>query len=366
MQKSFVCFFLFLISSFAVAGEWETPQQIEVGRFKSRAIWNSIKSENGELAPVVILVPGSGPSGPKEWIPASLTTDEKDASIFDPIAAALNQAGVQTLQLGKPGVEDLPQWDLSKLFYDKGLYASLHWSDLVSNLKDGVAFVRNQATVDPHRIFILGHSEGTQVAVDYAKSDSSIAGLILLGYSGEDMATTMDWQLFRRGIEDFVATDVDSDHDGFVTPAEAMQWEEFSWNWQPGENPVSISAIEKVLRNDPRLRGAYHQMENSPLYSNGIWNRGPIYQSTASLSQDIYIFTGALDEQTPPLQALQAEKECKRLQKVNCHVSIVPGLGHGFSPPKGPRAHPFLDMTVGPVDRSFLALVLDLGKRLAN
>ena len=71
------------------------------------------------------------------------------------------------------------------------------------------------------------------------------------------------------------------------------------------------------------------------------------------MKQDVYIFTGELDIQTHPREALAVRGECARLKKKNCSVFIVPELGHGFSIPRGPRHHRFLDATIGPIDPKF-------------
>lgn len=337
--------------SLPISGDFES-KIIQVGRYFSRAIF---KAKIEGKAPLVILVPGSGPNGPRELIPKSLTVDEKDAPIFDQLSLALNRAGIQTLQLGKPGVEDRTIFDPGNIFYDLNLYKNLNWNDLLNNLDDAVAFALQQPTVDRERIWILGHSEGTQIAVDYAKSHSQPAGLILLGYSGEDVKTIVDWQIYRRSIDAFIALDVDANHDGFVSKTEASKWPaEFRWSWKEGEESISLARIEAEFRANANRKAAYSALEHSKLYENGIWNRGSIYSETASLKLPVYVFTGQLDLQTPPEQALKLGDACKAAQKSNCIVTIVPGLGHGFSVPKPPRAHPYLDMTVGPVSQDFL------------
>lgn len=343
------------------APQW-IKSSIQIGRYHSRGLLG-LKKEG--KAPLVILVPGSGPNGPRELIPGSLTVDGKDAAIFHQFAATLNEAGVQTLQLGKPGVEDRTTFDPKAIFYDLNQYKGLHWSDLLNNLDDAFNFALTQPTVDSQHIWILGHSEGTQVAVEYARANSKVAGVILLGYAGEDISTIVDWQIFRRGIDDFVEPDVDTNHDGIITKDEAAKWQGvFFWDWKEGQQSVTTTEIEAVLRADPERQAAFNAMKSTPLYADGIWNRGPIYGETASLKQPVYVFTGQLDEQTPPDEAMKLDAACKAVQKNDCIVSLIPGVGHGFSPPVPPRSHPFLDMTVGPPSQDFLNTLAGLAIRL--
>ena len=87
---------------------------------------------------------------------------------------------------------------------------------------------------------------------------------------------------------------------------------------------------------------------------NGIWDRKPIYAHTAAIAGEMYIYTGSLDLQNRPQEALSVKTECDKIQKQNCRVTIVPGEGRGFSPPRPPRSHPYLDLTIGRISNSFL------------
>jgi len=308
------------------------------------------------------MIPGSGANGPEEMMPTTLTLDNQDHSLFQEISDPLNQTGVFTIALGKPGVDFFSSWDKQKWFYDKALYQSLHWQDLLDNVHAAVDYALTQPNVDPKRIYLLGHSEGTQVAVDCAALDSRVKGIILLGYMGADMETVLDWQFYKRDIEFFVATDVDANKDGFVDRTEAAKWPDFVWAWKDDQQKISYAEIEAVLRADPTLKTIFNKMANSPLYSNGIFNRGEINSKTVSLQQDVFVFNGALDMQTPAREALKLEALCKEKHKKNCEISIIPGVGHGFSAPKPPLSQQVVNLTVGPIDLKFQKILSDFAK----
>ena len=301
----------------------------------------------------VILVPGSGANGPEEQMPSNVTLDGKDHSLFEQFSSSLNRADVSTLQLGKPGVEYFSGWDKTSWFYDKALYQRLKWKDLVDNVRSAIDLALTLPGTDPDRIYILGHSEGTQVAVDVANADSRVRGVILLGYVGMDLGSILDWQLYRRDIEFFVATDVDANKDGFVDKAEAALWPDFEWNWQPGQDNVSYAEIEAALRADSRLKAVFDKLEASPLYGDGIFRRGEIHTLAASLKQDVFVFNGSLDMQTPASEAIALQAKCQQLGKQNCHIEIVRGVGHGFSAPRPPKSQPVVDLTIGPASSQF-------------
>lgn len=347
-----------LVPSLALA-----QQQLTFGRFQSRAIFN--QTDDGKcFDPLVILVPGSGSNGPEEMMPSTLTGDGKDHSLFAAFSEGLRRGHVGTLAVGKPGVDFFSSWDKTKWFYDASMYQNLGWQDLIDNLKDAVAFAKTLPCVDPSRIVVLGHSEGTQVAVDFSNQNpSDVAGIILVGFSGENLATTVDWQLFRRDIDAWLAPDVDVNHDGYISMDEAKAWPDFHWDWKPIQTQVSFADIEKELRATPALQQAYQKMSTAKIW-NGVFNRSPIYPEAAALKQDIYVFTGTLDVQTRPEEAIKLRDECAAQHKANCEVYLVPGLGHGMSTPKGPWKQKLLDSTLGPVDESFLVLLANTAGKL--
>jgi pimeloyl-ACP methyl ester carboxylesterase len=347
------------------------PEKIQVGKFHSRGLWT--KSTTSGKRPAVILIPGSGPNGPEEMMPPEVTVDRKSHSIFESISQPFFQANWNVLSLGKPGIEfHSGSWAPEKLFYDKDFYMHIKWGQLIENLDEGLKFLKSQPSVDSKKIFILGHSQGTQVAVEYASHHPDVAGLILIGYSAEDYKTILEWQIFKRPIEHFVATDVDLDHDGFVSRAEAAKWPGplnlddaiLEWNFRPGKNKISYAEIEEDLRSKPENQKLIRMLKEAPFLANGLYDRGPLYKMAAQLKMPLYVFTGSLDLLTPPKEALKLQEVCKDVGKKNCEVHIVSGLGHGFSPPRGPRKHPLLDITVGPVEQSFLDLLGSLITRL--
>jgi pimeloyl-ACP methyl ester carboxylesterase len=345
-----------MVQSFSICAE----EKLTLGRFNSKAIFT--KSASGICpSPLVILIPGSGPNGPEEMIPAASTVDGKEHSIFSSYSAGLNSGGVNTLALGKPGIDFFKTWNQADFFYDINLYKNLSWQDLIDNLKDAVEYSKKLTCVDKNRIYVLGHSEGTQVAADYAKQfPQDLKGIILVGFSGESLATTTDWQLFRRSIDLFISPDIDSDHDNFISRAEAALFaDSFHWEFKPEVDKISIIEIEEYLRSIKALQDQFNAFSNSKLWQ-GVFNRTPLYQDIAALPIDVYTFTGALDVQTRPEEALRLKTACIAAHKVNCEVMIVEGLGHAMSKPRGPRSHKLLDATLGPVDESFLELLKKL------
>ncbi len=216
----------------------------------------------------------------------------KSEAVFSQFSQPFHEAGIHTLALGKPGIDFAGPTDqpFQVHFYDRDLYLQLQWKDLIQNLDEAVRFAKTLPNVDPEKIYILGHSEGTQVAVDYAQKHSSVKGIILLGYYAVSMSRIIDFQDFIRPIQYFVEPSVDANHDGYITREEASQWPEFAvatqWQWPQGQERVSIQELQNYMRSRPDLKANYNQMQNLPIWK-AVWNRSPIYHEMASLKQDV-------------------------------------------------------------------------------
>ena len=312
-------------------------------------------------------------------MPGKLTEDSEPHSLFKQLTEPFAQEGFNVLALGKPGIEFFSHWDkegwfdLEALFYNRELYKSTTWAGLIDNLAAGVAFLNKQPSVDKKRIYILGHSEGTQVASDYAKRDPSIAGYIFLGYSGQNIKKILEWQMVDRALEHFIATDVDTKHRGYVTKQDAAKWPpplvlddiEFNWPWRKGADLLSYSDITSYLKESSGLETMLTKVKASPLYKE-VYSRPDMYSETAKIAAPIYIFTGALDLQTPPSEAILLKKACDAVGKTDCALTKIPGVGHGFSRPRPPRRHPLADLTVGPINAETIGAMRALAVKLKS
>lgn len=234
----------------------------KIGRFQSRSI---LRCSNRQSSSLVIMIPGSGANGPEEMAPSSVTLSGKDSSIFEPIALAFNQSGFHTLQLGKPGVDFFSGWNgPAQRFYDERLYKSLKWKDLLSNVSDAIAYSREQRICPSSSIYLMGHSEGTMVAVDAASSDTTVAGLILLGFTGGPYKSIIEWQMYERIVEWFLKRDVDVDHDGFISREEANRWPgAVRYPWRDGQNQVSVDEVRRLIWSQPDLHSAVETFGSS-------------------------------------------------------------------------------------------------------
>jgi uncharacterized protein len=124
--------------------------------------------------PVVLLITGSGPQ-------------DRDETIFGhkPFllwADYLTRRGIAVLRVDDRGMGG-----------STGDVAQATTADFAVDVEAGAAFLKSRADIDPHRIGVMGHSEGAVIAPIVASRDPSIAFIVLLagtGESGEEVLLT--------------------------------------------------------------------------------------------------------------------------------------------------------------------------------
>jgi dienelactone hydrolase len=114
--------------------------------------------------PAVVLVAGSGPHDRDETIGADKP--------FRDIARGLSERGIAVLRYDKRTMAHPLEVIGNKDFTIDSEYTE----DAVA----AVELLQSEPGVDPHRVFVLGHSQGAQMAPRIAQRDPQVAGLILV------------------------------------------------------------------------------------------------------------------------------------------------------------------------------------------
>ena len=104
-------------------------------------------------------------------------------------ADILTRAGLATLRFDKRGVGA-----------SEGKYAANTTGDLADDLARALPFLRAQSGIDPARVGLVGHSEGSHVSAEVAAGDPSLTCLVMLTPAGMDMEATFETEMFRAAI----------------------------------------------------------------------------------------------------------------------------------------------------------------------
>jgi uncharacterized protein len=171
--------------------------------------------------PTVILFHGSGLNDMDQTIPAEFSGGPNPARIFGRLAYGLSQKGYAVVRYNKRGVIGVgPQLSTDTKFTEPPKPFTQYVSD--------ATFVLNQTLknplVDPKRVFLLGHSEGTMTASLIARSaaGANVAGIILWGVVGYEIKPVLRFQLIDNYVQ--TVSQADTNNDNKVSIPELQTW----------------------------------------------------------------------------------------------------------------------------------------------
>jgi uncharacterized protein len=164
------------------------------------------------LFPTIILLHGSGPNDMDQTLPG----EPDDSKVFRQLGAYLPSQGFAVVRYNKRGVLDIgPKLD------PKGHTFTL--TQYINDATDVLRATKNLPQVDPQRIILLGHSEGTLTASSIAQSPAGndLAGLVLMGIVGRDIKSVLEYQMIDRTTEELKVT-ADTDGDGLISSSDIL------------------------------------------------------------------------------------------------------------------------------------------------
>ncbi len=200
------------------AGITREPVRIDMGRgWTADGELDYPRGAQGPL-PVVVLLHGSGHNDMDQTLP-----DEKGSSTFVPISQAAVRQGYAVLRFNKRGVTGIGPVlsdDPAQLAPPKP------YRQIVRDAAAVVRFAARSPRVDPSRIYLLGHSEGTQVAANLAADPKAAgipkpAGVIAMGVVGLPVKELVTLQIFGAKLLR-LHDESDVDADGHLTYREAV------------------------------------------------------------------------------------------------------------------------------------------------
>jgi pimeloyl-ACP methyl ester carboxylesterase len=136
--------------------------------------------DTGRGAPVVLIIPGSGPTDRDGNNPLGIT-----AAPYRLLAEALASNGVSSVRIDKRG-----------MFGSKAAVADANRvtiADYAADTHNWVSAIRQRTGADC--VWVLGHSEGALVALAAAQQPQGICGVILVSGAGRKLSDVMREQL---------------------------------------------------------------------------------------------------------------------------------------------------------------------------
>ena len=132
--------------------------------------------------PGVLLIHGSGANDKNETLGFVHKSGPKPITPFWQIAQYLSERGFAVLRYDKRGIG-------ANFTINQNIWANTTINDLIQDSKKALNVLTIQPEVDPKRISVIGHSEGTvitpRVAID---NPTKVKNIILMGTVAQNLA----------------------------------------------------------------------------------------------------------------------------------------------------------------------------------
>jgi dienelactone hydrolase len=314
--------------------------------------------------PAVLLLVGSGPHNRYEDIPARMSPDGKPMLLFKQLEEALIAKGIAVFTYDKRGITPKDDSFLTDEVGDAYKRASTQ-----NFVDDAVAaydwLKKNIKEVDPRRTGVLGHSQGTTIAIKLAEKRPDVRSLFMLALyarSGTGMQYYQDVSVAMR-----LFYLLDKDQDGFVDEKEYAPFaKEAGWPFQDDQGTtlgwkealVAFNAASEGKINEQRWRYKLESEERREIASRTpAKTRGEFLKEESYLERELvfcerlHLFHGEVDALSPFEDVLELQAACKAKGRALASFKSYPALGHCFSPRSGLRH--WRD-TRGPIEQTVL------------
>ncbi|WP_025841414.1 alpha/beta hydrolase family protein [Asaia platycodi] len=195
--------------------------------------------------------------------------------------------------------------------------------DFAHDTEAGLTYLQHRKDIDPHRIGLMGHSEGGIIAPMIAQRDQNVAFIVLLAGPAtrgrQIILAQQDHAARQQGNSDAAIAAADTAYNGLMdtlspdqSQADADQAAQAFWARQHPDSPAPPPQL-KVLTS-PWMR-FYDRYDPAP--------------ALAKTTCPVLAVIGAKDRQVPPDQTLPALKAALA-RNSQATISVLPGLNHLF------------------------------------
>jgi uncharacterized protein len=304
------------------------------------------RNARGRL-PVVVMLHGSGHNDMNQTLP------DGNGSTFVPLAQAASREGYATLRFNKRGVTGVGPVESKD---PAQLNPKNPYNRIQQDAAAAIRFAADAPNIDPSKIFLLGHSEGTNVAANLASDPKRYdipkpAGVIEMGVVGLEIKQLLTLQIFGRLLLQ-LHDEFDVNADGLLTARESVngltgQPKEVADQFRSvllkgtkvnpgtdtdGDGRVAIDAeVGPVLRKTtgidayPKVPGLDQSLVD---YLNDIARFPTVSEALPKFSGPTLMLNGENDLQTPARAALVADAAVAAAGNKDHKIVIYPGMAH--------------------------------------
>jgi uncharacterized protein len=306
--------------------------------------------------PGVLLVAGSGAIDMNE----TLAPDTKP---FWEISQYLSERGFAVLRYDKRGVGANSQ------IIDTNIWGNVTFQDLKHDAETALSVLTQQSEVDPNKITLIGHSEGTIIAprivIDQENKTNAttIKNIVLMGSAATTMADLAYYQKVGIVLE-YMHQVLDKNGTGSISVEEAIQdplvGRFVVANFGNNTTTASIDIdgqvkplLEKELEDFSKadVNARCDNPEGCPIWFNSAVNLEPNLSVIGNMSKStsILMLNGENDPLTPVQQSFLLEQRLTEVDHPDHTLITYPDLGHSFA------VSPQWSTGLGPVEQYVLS-----------
>ncbi len=213
---------------------------------------------------------------------------------FRQIADTLSRRGIAVLRLDDRGIGCSgggPLLEATKI-------------ERADDMRAGLSWLRGRADIDPHRVGLLGLSEGADISLIIAADDAAIRAVVLMAASG-----TRGWRIIESQQRALIENDVLTEEERARLSAGA------------DEDAILEERMKNIVR--PAARGAWGRWWQHFL----IWDPLPVARRVAG---PVLIMHGETDSNVPVAHAGILAAAIREGGNRDVTVRILPGYNHVF------------------------------------
>jgi uncharacterized protein len=296
--------------------------------------------------PGVLLVAGSGA------IDMNVTISS-DVKPFWQIAQYLSERGFAVLRYDKRGV------GANGTILDTNVWGNVTFDDLKNDAVKALNILIEQPEVDPNKITLIGHSEGTMIiprlATDLNNNNNNnnsnstgnltrVANIVLMSTVAQNLLNVLHAQVVDNTLA-YAHQVLDKNHTGSFSIRQPIELPELSEGVATyfGNSTTDYVDIENQLK--PLLEDVFENITSGdteakcPAGTCSLWIRShaelePTLDVISNVSQStsILMMNGENDSQSTVQQAFLLEQRLTEVNHPDHTLITYPDLGHVFSP----------------------------------
>ena len=303
--------------------------------------------------PGVLLIHGSGATDKNETLGLVHKTGPKPTTPFWQIAQYLSERGFAVLRYDKRGISQ-------NRTIDQNVWGNATVNDLMQDAEKALSVLTMQPEIDPKRISLIGHSEGTIIAPRVAiDNPTKVKNIVLMGTVAQNLRDILHYQAVFLPLE-YASQVLDKNHTGSISIQQIIKHPVLSYLLVPSSflrtnNTKAISSalakdfgtsgyisIDKQLK--PILTKGYENttafnllkcnQQACPIWWRSHFNLIPTLSVIGNISKStgILLLNGENDSQTPVQQTFLLQQRLTEVNHPDHTLITYPNLGHVFYP----------------------------------